>query len=88
MPSAAPRIDERLVAALARLERWQRPIAEQHRRLGAVAEHLGLPRPSYEQVRVIVHMLRARRRSPGAGEILLEIAFRVRPPEHILELFE
>jgi hypothetical protein len=87
MPAAAPRIDERLVGALSRLDDGKRPIAETHRRLGCVADELGLSRPSYEQARVILHELRARRRSPSRGEILLDIAFRTRPPEAVLDLF-
>ena len=86
MPAAAPRIDERLVAALVRLDKPGRPIADTHRRLGIVAEGLGMTRPSYRQVRVIVHALRARRRGPGAGELLLAIALQKRPPESVIEL--
>src|SRR5204862_47272 len=51
-----PRIDERLVAALARLDDPTLPIAETNRRLGVVAEGLGLIRPSYQQVRIIDHL--------------------------------
>jgi hypothetical protein len=87
MPPAAPRIEERLVAALARLDKPGLPIAEAHRRLGAVADELGSPRPSYEQVRVLVHALRRGRRPTPAGKILLDIAFRNRPPEALLDLF-
>jgi hypothetical protein len=85
LTAAAPRIDERLVAALARLDDRTLPIAEINRRLGVVAEGLGLTRPSYQQVRVIVHQLRSRSRSPRIGETLLEISFRVKPPAAILD---
>ena len=88
MPSAAPRIDERLIAALARLEAVGRPIAESHRRLGVLAERLRCPRPSYEQTRVLVHKLRARKRRPSAGEVLLDIAVQKLPPQAILDLLE
>ena len=47
-----------------------------------------MPRPSYEQVRTLVHALRAGKGGPGAGEILLDIALRTRPPEAILEVLE
>jgi hypothetical protein len=60
-------------------------IADTHRRLGTVADELGIPRPSYQQTRVTVHLLRAQRRHPGIGEVLLDIALRVRPPEAILD---
>ncbi len=87
MPAAAPRIDSRLVALLDRLDDRKRPIAETHRLLGAGAEFLDLPRPSYEQTRVLVHDLRRPmpRRGPNAGQVLLEIAFRARPPDALLD---
>jgi hypothetical protein len=83
---AAPRIDDRLLAALARLDKRGRPIAETHRRLGRVADTLELTRPSYEQVRVHVHALRRRELNPGAGDILLDIAFQRRTGEALRDL--
>ena len=85
VPDAAPRIDERLVAALARLDQPGRPIAETHRRVGRIAEGLGLSRPSYEQTRVIVHTLRTRSRGSEVGAVLLDVVLRTRPPEALLE---
>jgi hypothetical protein len=85
LTTAAPRIDERLVAALGRLDDPTLPIAEINRRLGVVSEALGLTRPSYQQVRVIVHQLRSQSRSPRVGETLLDISFRVKPPTAILD---
>jgi hypothetical protein len=87
MLHAAPRIDPRLLAALARIDAPGRSIADTHRRLGRVAERLGLPRPSYEQVRVLVHALRARRRGPGVGDLLLDIALQKKPPQAVIDLF-
>ena len=86
MPRAAPRIDSRLVAALVRLDNRDRPIAETHRNLGLLADHLGIPRPSYEQTRVTIHALRAARRDPLVGKVLLDIALRARPPEELVEV--
>ena len=83
-----PRIDERLVAALARLDDPTLPIAETNRRLGVVAEGLGLIRPSYQQVRVIVHELRSDKRSSRLGETLLEVAYGMRTREQILRVLE
>lgn len=60
IPKQAPRIDRRLVAAVRRLDDSSAPIAETSRRVGALAERLGLFRPSYEQVRVLVHAERVR----------------------------
>jgi len=82
----APRIDPRLVAVLARIDNPRRPIAETNRRLGRIAAELGLPKPSYQQVRVIVHGLRRRKLDPDIGELLLDFMLRTRSPEQILEL--
>ena len=73
---------------LVRLDREDRPIAETNRRLGTVADELGLPRPSYEQVRVLVHGLRAGKRHPGVGTLLLEVALRERAPQTLFESFD
>jgi len=86
MPRAAPHIDVRLVAALARLDAPGRPIAETHRLVGVLADELSLTRPSYEQARTIVHALRGARRDPAVGQVLLDIATRVRPPEALLDV--
>ena len=80
MTASAPRLDSRLVAAIERLDDPTIPIAETNGRVGEIAEILGFARPSYEQVRTILHRARRSGRHPGAGEILLDIALRTRPP--------
>jgi hypothetical protein len=83
---SAPRLDIRLIAAIERLDDPRRPIAETNRQIGLVAETIGLPRPSYEQVRKIVKAQRAgQRHSPEIGPVLLDVAFRVAPPEAVLD---
>ena len=86
MLRAAPHVDARLVAGLARLDKPGRPMAETHRLVGLLADELGLTRPSYEQARTIIHLLRSARRDPEVGQVLLDIAMRVRPPEALLEV--
>jgi hypothetical protein len=81
----APRISPRLLHALARLDDPRLPFAEINRRLGEEAERLGLRRPSYQRVRELLHRLRSLRRQPSTGQVLLEIAFRARPPEAFLD---
>jgi hypothetical protein len=85
MLSFAPRVDSRLVAAAERLDNPGTPVAETNRRLGVVAAELGLVRPSYEEVRRIVSESRRRGRQPTAGDVLLDLAFRVRPPDAFLD---
>jgi len=57
--------------------------------VGSEAERLGLPRPSYERVRVLVHALRTARRKaqrrPSTASVLLDVAMRVRPAEALLD---
>jgi hypothetical protein len=84
--SFAPRLSPRLLAAISRLDDGRLPIAEVCRRVCAEADRLGLPRPSYQRVRVIVHEERRLRAAQiKTGEILLDVAFRVRPPEAVVD---
>jgi hypothetical protein len=88
MPAAAPRIAPTLLAAVERFDDESVPIAEVYRRVAALASHLGYARPSYEQIRILVHEHRRRGLAPTAGQLLLEVAARSRPPEALLELLE
>jgi len=85
MPSAAPRLSSRLLAAIERLDDPREPIAETNRRVGAIAEVIGLHRPSYEEVRRTVHEHRAGRLRTGVSSVLLDIAFRTAPPSALLD---
>jgi hypothetical protein len=83
----APRISPRLLRALDRLDDRRIPIAEVNRRLGAEAERLGLPRPSYQRVRVLVHRLRWLRRGSTTASVLWEVTLRARPPSALADHF-
>jgi hypothetical protein len=88
--ASAPRIDAKLLTALSAIDDPTLPIAETNRRLGQVADLLRLPRPSYEQVRMHVHELRVTRSHSTLrdlkplAQVLVDIAFRVRPPEALI----
>jgi hypothetical protein len=81
----APRFSPRLIDAIVRLDDRRIPIAEVNRRVGQEAERLGLRRPSYQRVRVLVHQLRRVRKQPTTAAVLLEVAVRARPPEAVLD---
>jgi hypothetical protein len=84
--SFAPRISPRLLDEIERQSRRTVPIAEMNRCVGRAATRMGLYRPSYEQVRVLVHTarrLRVRGRGP-VSTVARQVAFRVKPPEAIL----
>jgi hypothetical protein len=85
MQSFAPRISHRLLEALARLDDRSVPIAETNRRLGDEAARLGLPRPSYQRVRELVHQHRRITRGPSTLRVLTEVALRARAPDEFLE---
>lgn len=71
--------------ALVRYDDRAVPIAETNRRIGREAERLGLPRPSYERIRELVHESRRLRRRPSTTSVLIDVAFRVRPPDAVLD---
>jgi len=81
----APRISRRLRAEIERLAERSLTAAEITRSVGVTAEQLGLRRPSYQQVRTLVCEHRARPRNPSTADVFLDVAFRVRPPDAILE---
>jgi hypothetical protein len=85
---AAPRIGPTLLAVIERLDDESVPIAEVYRRVAALAGHLGYARPSYEQVRVLVHEHRRQGLAPTAGQILLDVLLKTRPPHALLELLD
>lgn len=85
MVDAAPRIPWPLVRALAALDDRSVPIAEVWRRCCAVADTIGTVRPSYEQVRVLVHRERLLRAIPGHADLLADIVLRTRPPLVVLD---
>jgi hypothetical protein len=84
MRAFAPRISHRLLEALARLDDRSVPIAETNRRLGDEAARLGLPRPSYQRVRELVHQHRRITRGPSTLRVLTEVALRARAPDELL----
>jgi hypothetical protein len=81
--SFAPRIPRRLLDEIERQSRRSVPIAEMNRCVGEAAGAIGLPRPSYEQVRVLVHEARWLRKGgpPSISTVARDVAFRVSPPE-------
>ena len=86
MLSFAPRLPRRLLDEIERQSQRSVPIAEMNRCVGRAAVEMGVNRPSYEQVRVLVHAARRFRRQ-GRGPVstvALDVAFRVKSPEAII----
>lgn len=87
MYAAAPRLDPRLLAAIARLDDSSLPIAETYRRCRGAAADLGIPRPSYERVRL--HLQEVRRegeRARVARETILAVLLHQKPLDAVNEI--
>ncbi len=85
MVTLSPRFGPRLLEELARIDDGRLPVAEVWRRVGAAADRLGVTRPGYEGVRVLVHQFRRVRARPTTADVMVDIAFRVRPPQALVE---
>jgi hypothetical protein len=81
----APRISLRLRDEIERLAARPYGAADICRAVGQTAEELGFRRPSYEQVRLLVRESRRRPRRVSTGEVLLDVALRVRHPDAFLK---
>jgi hypothetical protein len=81
---SAPRLDPRLTRAIAELDDQSLPIAETRRQIGTLADSLGLPRPSYERVRQLVHLHRRADRAAAGIQDLLDLAFNTRPVDAVI----
>jgi hypothetical protein len=79
------RISPQVRIEIERLADGSLSAAEITRRVGALAERLGQRRPSYERVRMLVREVRRRPRTPSTADVLLDIAFRARPPDALLD---
>jgi hypothetical protein len=76
---SATRLTPTLVDLVERLAGKDLSAADIHRAVGAKAAELGVPRPSYERTRQLVYELRLEPLVPGWGDVLSDVAFRVRP---------
>lgn len=85
MPRFAARMSPRLLETLVRSDDRSTPIAETCRCVGREADRIGVPRPSYERVRLLVHESRRIRKGPSTVSVLADVAFRVRPPEAVVD---
>jgi hypothetical protein len=87
--ASAPSIDGRLRRLTRRLTRRGMAAADIHRAVGQYAQLLGLARPSYQQVRVLVVEHRARLAARRAtAELLRDVELNTRPATDLLQLLE
>jgi hypothetical protein len=81
MVVSSVRTDIRVVRFIRRFEPRSPSVAAVVRATGMFCDKSGLTRPSYQQVRLLVHGARDRRgRRRAAAQLLLEVDLRARPP--------
>jgi hypothetical protein len=81
----AARVTPELLDLVLELDDPLVPIAEICRSVGERADQLGIARPSYERIRMIVRRLRERGAEPGTARVVFDVAVRTRPPEALLD---
>ena len=79
MVASAPRIDIRLVRVARRLGRRASSTADVHRSVGAYAARIGVTRPSYEQIRLVVNDARIPKARRATVQLLLDVHLQRRP---------
>lgn len=82
---SSPRTCWEIVTAIGGLDGRDAPIAEVWRRACTLADGLGETRPSYEQVRRLVHRARELRDAPGSVDVLCDFLLRRRTPDNTLD---
>jgi hypothetical protein len=89
MVASAVRTDVRVVRFIRRLEPRSASIAAVVRATGSFCEKSDLTRPSYEQIRLLVHEARDRReRRQAAARLVLEVDLRARPVSDLSYLLD
>jgi hypothetical protein len=87
MCSIAPRVDSELLTTLVRLDDPTVPIAESYRRSREAAAKRGVPRPSYESFRILIHEARRERaRRKANRDTIIRVALYLEPPDALMRL--
>jgi hypothetical protein len=85
--TAAPRVEQSFLNALARIDDSAIPIAETYRKCREEAAKLDVPRPSYELVRIVVHETRRERERRRANrDTILRVLLYQLPPDALNRL--
>jgi hypothetical protein len=83
--AAAPRVDRRFIEKLDGLDDRSVSMAETYRRTRDLAAQMGIPRPSYERVRVELKSRRTHRdQRHDVRGLVFELAYNTRPADVVL----
>ena len=85
MYAAAPRVERRFLKRVAKLDDRSLPMAETHRRARDLAQQMGIPRPSYERVRLHLHAARRRdEEKKRTRDLIIQLAYNTRPANEVV----
>lgn len=85
MYAAGPRVEKELLDGAAKLDDRSEPMAETYRRLRALAAQMGVPRPSYERMRVHLRAERKRTQERTAvRELVFQLAYNTRRADLVI----
>jgi hypothetical protein len=83
--AAAPRVERRFLERVAKLDDRSVPMAETYRRARDLAQQMGIPRPSYERIRLHLHAARRREEERRrTRELILHLAYNTRPADQVV----
>jgi hypothetical protein len=83
--AAGPRVEQAFLERVSKLDDSSQPMAETYRRIRAFASTQGIPRPSYERVRLQLRTtwLSAEERK-RVRTLVFELAYNTRRADHVL----
>ena len=85
MYAAVPRVERRFLKRVAKLDDRSLPMAETHRRARDLAQQMGIPRPSYERVRLHLHAARRRdEERKRTRDLIIQLAYNTRPANEVV----
>jgi len=83
--AAGPRLERRFLDGVSRLDDPTVPVAETYRRTRDLATQMGIPRPSYERLRL--HLRAHRRREDErrrTRDLVFQLAYNTRPADAVV----
>jgi hypothetical protein len=83
--AAGPRVERRFLKAVAKLDDRSVPMAETYRRARDLALQMGIPRPSYERVRLHLHAARkGDEQKQRTRDLIIHLAYNTRPADEVV----
>ena len=83
--AAGPRVERRFLDHVTHFDDRSQPMAETYRRIRATAAQMGIPRPSYERVRMHLRSTRlSQDERTQARTLVFQLAYNTRPADEVV----